>query len=112
VELSPVAQVAFVQAATQIPFLVVIAVGLWLAVARRKRHPRASLWAVIGFSALGLQIAWRVAASAYVASVQAKGIAWEPTTAMLVWSNLATYVLFFSGVLALTIAVFAGRAPS
>jgi hypothetical protein len=112
VELSPVIQVALVQVATQAPFLIVIAVGLWLATARRKRHPGASLWAAIGFSALGLQIAFRVAASAYVASVQAAGINWEPTTALLVYSNLATYLLFLIGVAALTFAVFVGRKTS
>jgi len=112
VELSPVVQVALLQTATQLPFLIAIVVGLWLAIARRKRHPSASLWAVIGFSALGVQIGFRVAASAYVAWLQAEGTVWEPTTALLVSSNLATYLLFLIGVVALTFAVFVGRAPA
>jgi hypothetical protein len=113
VELSPVVQVALLQAATQIPFIIAIAVGLWLAIARRKRHPGASLWAVIGFSAFGLQIAFRVAASAYVAALGVGAIRDDTgaVSSFLVLSNVATYLLFLIGVVALTCAVFVGRKP-
>ena len=107
-DLSTIVQVALLQAATQIPFLIAIAVGLWLAIARRKRHPDASLWAGIGFSALGLQIAVRVAASAYVAAVGPNRDNDAFMTSLVV-SNLATYLLFLVGVVALTFAVFVGR---
>lgn len=111
-ELSTVVQVALLQAATQLPFIIAIAVGLWLAIARRKRHPGASLWAAIGLSALGLQIAFRVAASAYVATLGPEGIRdSDAFMTSLIVSNLATYLLFLVGVVALTCAVFVGRAP-
>jgi RsiW-degrading membrane proteinase PrsW (M82 family) len=114
VEPSAVVQVALLQAATQLPFLIVIVVGLWLAIARRKRHPGASLWAAIGLAAFGLQIAFRVAASAYVAARGAEVIRDDSgdLTSFLVLSNLATYVLFLIGVVALTCAVFVGRKAS
>jgi hypothetical protein len=112
VELSPVVQVALLQAATQLPFLIVIVVGLWLAIARRKRHPRASLWAGIAFAALVLQIAWRVATSAYVTALVAAGREPASVGGLLATSNVATYVLFLVAVIALTIAVFGSRAPS
>ena len=110
-DLWTVIQVELLQAATQIPFLIAIAVGLWLAIARRKRHPAASLWAGIGFSALGLQIAFRVAASAYVAALGPEAIRGSNdafVTSLLV-SNLVTYLLFLVGIVALTRAVFVGR---
>ena len=111
-ELSPVVQVALLQAATQLPFLIVIVVGLWLALARRKRHPRASLWAGIAFSALGLQIAWRVATSAYVAALLDVGEDPSSVRVLLATSNVATYVLFLVAIIALMIAVFGSRAQS
>ena len=108
-ELSPVVQVALLQAATQLPFLIVIVVGLWLAIARRKRHPRASLWAGIAFCALGLQIAWRVATSAYVTALLEGGREPSSVRGLLAASNVATYVLFLVAIIALTIAVFGSR---
>ncbi len=108
--ISTVAEVALLQAATQIPFLIAIVVGLWFAIARRGRHPIVSLWAGIGFVALGIQVACRVAVSAYVAGlgtgvIQSTG----SLTSFMAFSNLAIYLLFLVGIVALTVAVFVGR---
>ena len=108
-ELSPIVQVALLQTATQIPFLIAIGIGLWLAISRRKRHPAVSLWAAIGLAALLIQIVVRVAISAYVAAMAASQPGFNAPGSLIVLWNVAAYVLFLTGVVALTCAAFSGR---
>jgi hypothetical protein len=89
--------------------LIAIAVGLWLAISRRKRHPRVSLWAGFAFAALALQIAWRVATTAYVTALMGAGREPSSVGGLLATSNVATYVLFLVAIIALMVAVFGGR---
>jgi hypothetical protein len=89
--------------------MVVIGVGLWLAISRRKRHPRASFWAIIAFSALGVQIAWRVITSAYVTALIEAGREVASLSLLLASSNVASYVLFLVAVIALLVAVLSDR---
>ena len=100
--------------ARQVPMLMIAAIGLWMAFARRKQLGRVSIWAFWGF---GLLIAYAIAGAAIqlaLINIQTGDIVQGPAdlsvslTRLNLW-GLAAYPLFICGLAAIARAIFLDR---
>jgi hypothetical protein len=100
------------QLLTTAPLLVVLVVGLSIAVARQRRHPRVSLFAAIGFGAALVQLAFGVWFQYWVRSATADGSGYADLQAWFVGSAALHTALMLLAWGFLIAAVFADRAPA
>lgn len=93
------------------PYLIVGVVGLWLAIRRRSRHPRASLFAGLGFAGILGSEALSVLTQALIHIAIAEGRGREiPQIAGSL--NLPGMLLYMLSLTSLALAVFSDRRPA
>ena len=97
--------------ALRTPSLVVGGVGLWLAISRRRRHRRVSIYAAIGFGGLLVDVFVFFGLQVWIRLSVAAGRGIEVASDLMKWT-VATYPVSLIALAALTVAVFIDRTPS
>ena len=95
-----------------VPILAVTVTGIVIAVVRRARHPRVSVLAALGLSALTLNDLGGVAVRVYLQVAARTGQHLLPFMDWLVLMDISRYALNVSGVALITWAIFSSRQPS
>lgn len=96
--------------ALRAPSLIIGCIGLWFAITRYKRHPRASTYAAIGFAVQLVAVLAFIGTQIWMRSVAGAGGASEVASAVATW-NLINYALGSIALATLALAVFVDRAP-
>jgi hypothetical protein len=101
---------AFVQMSFMLPIYVVYVVFFIIALVRWRRHPRASLLAVVGIAILGLNSVIQIMVSAMILhlTIQAGGSIQE-ATGYLTAVRVAITVFYVAGMILILTAVFVSR---
>ena len=96
---------------TTLPYLGLAAIGIYFAVARREAHPKASLFASLGFLCLIIKVFGHAWLTVYTLS---NGTRIVNRAAFGLWYGTITSaleVMELGGLVLLTVAIFANRQP-
>jgi hypothetical protein len=100
------------QLLTTAPLLVVLVIGLSVAVARQRKHPRVSLFAAIGLGAALVQLAFGAWFQYWVRATTADGRSYSDLQVWFVGSAVLHTALMLLAWGFMIAAVFADRAPT